>query len=76
MDSFSAIIGLWPTAEVFGADLGIPGVTARAWKNRNSIPSGRWLDVVAAAEHRQFEGVTLEVLAGIARGRAAAAEAA
>jgi hypothetical protein len=66
MQTYADVIGLWDSAEQFGADLDILGVTARAWRNRNSIPPERWKDVVAAAQRRGFAQVTTDLLAEIA----------
>ena len=67
MDSFAAIVGLWPTAEQLAADLGVPGVTVRQWRNRDSIPANRWAEVANAAAARGFSGVTAELMARIAQ---------
>lgn len=73
MDSFTDIIGLWPSAEELADDLGEKGVTVRAWKNRNSIPPAYWDGVVSAGARREYP-VTLEALSRAAkrRGRKAA----
>lgn len=66
ISTYADIIGLWPSAEALADDIGESGVTVRAWRNRGSIPSSRWLDIVAAAERRGLRGVSLEVLASVA----------
>lgn len=66
METFADIIGLWPTAETLGDDIGVCGVTVRAWRNRNSIPSNRWADVISAAKARGFDGVTSDLMTKIA----------
>jgi len=71
MSNFSAIVNQWPTATALADDVGIRPVTARAWRSRNSIPSGMWLRVVAAAKLRGFAGVTVERLSVLAAERAA-----
>lgn len=53
----------------FGQAIGISTPHARTMKTRDSIPSGRWNSVVAAAEARGFRGITLEVLARIDEAR-------
>lgn len=65
MDTFAEIIGLWPSTAEFAKDVNATAVTARAWKNRNSIPGERWLAVVNAANRRGYS-ITLEQLASIA----------
>jgi hypothetical protein len=69
METYADIIGLWPSAEALGDDIGESGVTVRAWRNRNSIPAYRWLDIVKAADARGIEGVSLDALARIAATR-------
>ncbi|WP_172822725.1 carph-isopro domain-containing protein [Paramagnetospirillum marisnigri] len=66
MKTFADIIALWGTATALAADIGETGLNVRAWRNRNSIPASRWLDVIAAAKRRGIEGVTLDVLARLA----------
>ena len=62
METFADIIGLWPTAETLASDIG----TVRAWRNRNSIPSNRWGDVIAAAKVRGYAEVTPDLMVKIA----------
>lgn len=65
MQTFADIIGLWPNAVALADDIRERPVTVRAWKRRGSIPAGRWLAVVRAANQRGHP-VTLEVFAQIA----------
>lgn len=67
METFTSIIGRWPTAAEFGRDLQITDVRARAWKNRNSIPGHFWAVVEEAAQERGFSDVTVELMADIGR---------
>ncbi len=67
MESFSEIIGAWETGTQFAEDVGVPYVTAAAWRQRNSIPSERWEVVVESAAKRGYPGITLELLARIAK---------
>lgn len=69
MDTFAAVIGLWPTAEALAGDLGLGGVTVRAWRNRNSIPPEYWRPLIAAGGGRGIEGLSLDKLAEIAEAR-------
>jgi len=73
METFADIIGLWPTAETLASDIGDRGVTVRAWRNRNSIPSNRWGDVIAAAKIRGYADVTPELMVKIAASSRSAA---
>lgn len=74
MHTFADIIDLWPKPSpvTFAEDIGEESGTCRAWRNRNTLPDRVWRKVVAAAEKREIEGVTLEVLARIAEKQAAA----
>lgn len=54
-DTFKSIIGLWPSGEEFAEDVGVRGVTARQWGNRDSIPAKYFPDIVAAAKRRGFD---------------------
>lgn len=64
--TFADLIGKWPNAVALADDLGVKEVTARAWKSRGAIPSEYWTGVVAAAEKRGLDFVTLDLLARIA----------
>lgn len=68
MKTFRDIINLWPKpAPVnFAEDIGEEPGTTRQWRNRNRLPSSRWLRTVDAARKRRINGVTLEALARIA----------
>lgn len=66
MRTFADVIRRWENTEVFAADVGVPGVTGRAWKNRNSIPPVHWPAVVGAADRRGLTGITRDLLARIA----------
>jgi hypothetical protein len=55
MDSFRAVIGLWPHLRDFADDLGIPFPTAASMAHRDTIPAKYWLAVVNAAERRRRE---------------------
>jgi hypothetical protein len=66
MNTFADVINRWPSAAAFASDLKITGLRARQWRRRNSIPAGKWLDVIAAAEARGFDGITVDRLASIA----------
>jgi hypothetical protein len=53
MSTPSRIIGLWPSAEKFAADLGLKYPSyARVMKMRGRIPERYWDDVVMAAQTR------------------------
>jgi len=66
MQTFSEIIDLWPTAAAFSRDIGVSDVNARAMRRDNRLPSTYWDVTVQRAKERGFEGVTLEVLSGLA----------
>lgn len=66
--TFADVISLWPTASAYADDIGILGVTARAWKARG-IPAEYWQKTVAAARERGLRGVSLTLLARLAAER-------
>jgi hypothetical protein len=70
MQSFRDIIALWPSPEALADEIGEKGWTVRKWKQRDSIPSGRWLAVIEAAAARGAR-VTAEEMARIAAREAA-----
>jgi hypothetical protein len=49
----------------FGVAVGIKDSHARTMKARDSIPSGRWNDVVNAAEREGVPHITLKLLADL-----------
>lgn len=56
MVSFRSIIERWPSAEKFGADLGLKYPShARVMKVRNSIPASYWPRVLEAAGIRRID---------------------
>lgn len=75
MNTFADVIALWDTATSLASDIGENPVTVRAWRNRNSIPSGKWLRIIAAAKSRGY-ALTLDMLAKIAERASADTEAA
>lgn len=76
MTSFRSIIDQWPDLPTFADDLGVRYGAAQVMRHRDSISSLYWRDLVAAAEKRGIQGVTLELLANLkAERRASAKEA-
>lgn len=72
--SFSALVALWPPADL-AADLGVkPGLPA-VWKHRDSVPPEHWRGVVDSARRRRIAGITLELLADLAAAKSKAASA-
>ena len=68
--SVAEIIGLWPSAEILADDLGFKYRSRpRVMKHRGRIPRDHWDALVEAAERRGIEGVTLDVLESVHRGR-------
>lgn len=62
LNSFAAVIELWPTAADLARDIVVSPVLVRAWKVRG-IPPGYWVDVIDSANERGIRGVTLALLA-------------
>lgn len=60
--SHSAVIGLWPSLDVFAGDLGMQYLAVHKWQTRDSIPPRYWVRLVAAAHERDLP-VTFKSLA-------------
>ena len=71
MQTFDDVISMWPTAEEFGAAVGVTALVARQWRRRNSIPASHWRAVVDAAQVRGFESITETALTNLAAKTAA-----
>lgn len=74
METFADVINLWPSTGELAGDIGVTTLVVRQMRNRDSIDSAYWAALVAGAQKRQIEGVTLELLAHLAakrKGRAA-----
>jgi len=56
--SFTDIIRRWDNLKSFCADVGVPDPTARAWINRDRIPSHHWVTIIEAARAR---GIALDL---------------
>jgi hypothetical protein len=69
MDSFRAIIELWPSLPEFASDVDVIYVTAQAMHRRDGIDACYWPAMIEAAARRSIRGVTLERLAAIAASR-------
>lgn len=67
MQTFTDIIEAFGGPVHFREALSISDVHARQMKLRDSIPAGYWPRTVEAARERDIEGVTLEVLAELAK---------
>ncbi len=74
--SFADLIDMWPTHEALADDVGVKSNLPPVWKHRNMIPSRHWLAVVASADRRGYELVTLDLLAALAVDETGAAETA
>lgn len=69
MQSFSDIIGRWPSIRAYADDIGVRYVTAQVMKHRDRIASDHWKAVVAAARKRGFKDITYDLLVDIADAR-------
>lgn len=69
MQSFSDVIAAFGGVVPFRDALGLPDVNARQMKQRDSIPPGYWPRIVEVARERELDGVTLEVLADLAKAK-------
>lgn len=72
MDSFSAIVDAVGTLAL-AQECGVADGTPVVWKHRDKIPDHFWLGTVAAAKIKKVKGVTLELLAELAKRKREAA---
>ncbi len=71
METFTDIIGRWPSAAALAADLaaqgvGVQPVTVRSWR-KQGIPGPYWDHLCEAAARRGLEGVTRDLLCRLGR---------
>nr|RAV93395.1 hypothetical protein DBT41_16145 [Aerococcus urinae] len=69
METFIDVIDAWPTLGDFAEDAGVSSGAAKQMRRRDSIDPAYWEGVVAGAEKRHIEGVSLDQLARIAAAR-------
>lgn len=62
MRNVSDIFEIWPADAELGRDIGVPYPTVSAWKQRGSIPSAYWREIVQAARRRGHPEVTADLL--------------
>ncbi len=62
-------MGLWPRVVDFARDVKVTDLTARAWRNRDSIPAAHFNQVAKAAASRGYDGITVQTLADMAERR-------
>lgn len=67
MDSFNALIALWPSVADFARDMGVGYTRAQKWQTRNSIPAGQWARLLEVAHRRGFWQITPAVLVDLAK---------
>lgn len=72
MESFSQLIGLWPSMSQLAADLAVPYGVVKQWRRRDSIPSEYWRALIAAAKQRGISGITADLLTELAARNGAA----
>lgn len=65
ISTFVDIINLWDTCVELGNEVGATGLTVRAWKRRNNIPSKWWSKIEKAAVKKGYSQVSIEILASI-----------
>lgn len=62
MDTFTSLIGQWPTKSVLANDCRVDYGVVHQWGLRDSIPADYWPDVVTSARKNKIEGVSLKSL--------------
>lgn len=53
--SFADVVNQWPSMGDMAADMQANYDTIRKWRDRNSIPSSMWFEVLRAAKRRRIE---------------------
>jgi hypothetical protein len=69
METFADIVDRLGGYAVVAAEMKMRPTTVQSWRARNSIPPSDWLAVVELAKRLGVPGVTLDVLAKIAKPR-------
>jgi hypothetical protein len=69
LTSYQAVIEAFGGPAKYAKAIGVPGFHAQSMKNRDSIPPAYWDDTVSAASSRDIGGVTLELLAKLAKAK-------
>jgi hypothetical protein len=54
IDSFADIVRQWPSMGEMAADMQQQYDTIRKWRDRDSIPSAMWFDLLRAAKRRKI----------------------
>lgn len=72
MKTCSEVIERFGGAAKMATAIDEPANTIRQWAARDSIPARCWQSIVIAAEKQGLSGVTFEVLAKLAKAKAAA----
>lgn len=72
MEDFRSILVKWPSLETLASDVDATEAAVRKWHQRNTIPADYWVSVELAAKARAIDGVTVNVLAELAKRRRAA----
>lgn len=70
MKTTSQIVDELGGSTALAAALSLPATTVASWKSRASIPAQHWPALIARAKAMNVKGVSLEVLAKLAVGRA------
>ena len=65
VQSFTEIVGLWPSPDAMAVELGAKVETVRKWRQRDSIPAEWWLAIVEAAS-RQGHQLAIKDMAELA----------
>ena len=52
MNTYDDIFNSWESVADFARDLQVPYSTAVKWKERKSIPSGHWFDLIQVASSK------------------------
>ena len=65
VDSFRAVIELWPSTDELAEDVGVGVAAVRKWRQRDRIPSERWKGLLGTVTAKTA-GLTADKLASLA----------
>jgi hypothetical protein len=70
--SFTDVLNAWPSIAFLAAEMGEMDGTVRKWRQRDSIPSDKWHNLVKVAKRHRIRHINADRLARIAATRPAA----
>ena len=65
IQTFSALIGLWPTKSIIASDCDVDYGVVNQWDRRNRIPPDYWEMLISSAKKHDIPNVTYELLVAL-----------